>query len=70
MMTRITNTNSTPVTLPPPFRGVLAPGASVVANVALATAVTDLGPSGLPATGIKLEEVPDQVTSSYWYPYP
>lgn len=68
--TLIRNTNSFAVSLPPPFRGVLGPGASVVVNATLAQAVTDLGPSGAPATGIKLSEVQDQPTSSYWYPYP
>ncbi len=68
--TLVSNTNSFPVTLPPPFRGVLGAGDSVVVNATLAQAVIDLGPSGDPATGIKLSEVQDQPTSSYWYPYP
>ncbi len=69
-MTRLTNNNSAPLTLPPPFRGVLGPRQSAVANVPLATAVTELGQSLHPSTGLVAEEVQDQAASSYWYPYP
>lgn len=68
--TKITNATSASITLPPPFRGVLGPGRSVVVNSPLATVKIDLGPSGDPSTGLLLEEVQDQTTSSYWFPYP